>query len=147
MQVPQLAPATLAKLRDIVPSFGSLLNPIDVTAAIFNDLSLINRTLQAILDDPNVDCIAMINASLQGELAQSIAAEIVAVAREDRQADFHRVERARCGRPRGLRAARRRAHSALQVAGALRARAVRRCRGMRKRCAATRRSAETGRGD
>ena len=79
MALAQLAPETLARLREIVPSFGSLLNPVDVTAAIFNDLSLINRTLQAIVEDPNVDCIAMINASLQGEIAARIAAEIVAV--------------------------------------------------------------------
>jgi len=80
MQLAQLAPGTLAKLREFVPSFGSLLNPIDVTAAIFNDLSLINRTLQAVIDDPHVDCVAMINASLQGEIAARIAGEIVAVA-------------------------------------------------------------------
>ena len=81
MQLAQLAPGTLARLREFVPSFGSLLNPVDVTAAIFNDLSLINRTLQTIVDDPNVDCVAMINASLQGEIAVRIAGEIVAVAK------------------------------------------------------------------
>ncbi len=80
MQMAQLAPATVAKLREFVPSFGSVGNPVDVTAAIFNDLTLINRTLQAINDDPGVDCIAMINASLQGEIAQKVAAEIIAVA-------------------------------------------------------------------
>ena len=80
MRLAQLAPETMAKLRGFVPSFGSLNNPVDVTAAIFNDLTLINRTLQAIVDDPGVDCIAMINASLQGEIAAKIAAEIVAVA-------------------------------------------------------------------
>jgi len=80
MQVPQLAAATTEKLRAIVPAFGSIQNPVDVTAAIFNDLSLIRRTLQAVLDDPNVDAIAMINASLQGELADNIAIEITAIA-------------------------------------------------------------------
>ena len=80
MQVPPLSPQTAEKLRAIVPSFGSILNPVDVTAAIFNDLSLIRRTLQAVLDDPNVDAIAMINASLQEELADNIAAEITAIA-------------------------------------------------------------------
>ncbi|MGE0557328.1 MAG: acetate--CoA ligase family protein [Burkholderiales bacterium] len=80
MQMAQLAPETVAKLREFVPSFGSVGNPVDVTAAIFNDLTLINRTLQAINDDPGVDCIAMINASLQGEIAQKVASEIVAVA-------------------------------------------------------------------
>ena len=79
MRLADLAPETVAKLREFVPSFGSINNPVDVTAAIFNDLTLINRTLQAIVDDPGVDCIAMINASLQGEIARKIAAEIVAV--------------------------------------------------------------------
>ncbi|MBI1965284.1 MAG: acetate--CoA ligase family protein [Betaproteobacteria bacterium] len=82
MRVPQLAQATTDKLQSFVPEFGSLLNPVDVTAAIFNDLSLINRTLQAIVDDPGVDCVAMINASLQGEIAAKIAGEIVAVAKK-----------------------------------------------------------------
>ncbi len=80
MRVPPLSAETGAKLREFVPSFGSLLNPVDVTAAIFNDTTLINRTLQVIVDDPNVDCVAMINASLQGELAEKIAHEIVSVA-------------------------------------------------------------------
>ncbi len=79
MRMAQLAPATVAKLKEFVPSFGSLGNPVDVTAGIFNDLTLINRTLQAIIDDPGVDCVAMINASLQGEIAAKIAGEIVAV--------------------------------------------------------------------
>jgi acyl-CoA synthetase (NDP forming) len=80
MELAQLAPETVARLREFVPSFGALGNPVDVTAAIFNDLTLINRTLQAIVEDPGVDCIAMINASLQGEIAQKVAGEIVAVA-------------------------------------------------------------------
>ena len=80
MQLAQLTPETVAKLRQFVPSFGSVSNPVDVTAGIFNDLTLLNRTLQAIVDDPGVDCIAMLNASLQGEIARQIAGEIVAVA-------------------------------------------------------------------
>jgi len=88
MQVPPLAAATTDKLRDIVPSFGSLVNPIDVTAAIFSDLSMIGRTLNAVLDDPNVDSIAMINASLMGDLAASVAREIVAVAKHSRKPIF-----------------------------------------------------------
>ncbi|MBM3358282.1 MAG: acetate--CoA ligase family protein [Betaproteobacteria bacterium] len=81
MQVPQLAPETIARLKSFVPNYGSLLNPVDVTAAIFNNTDLINDTLQAIVDDPNVDCVAMINASLQGELAEKVATQIVAVNR------------------------------------------------------------------
>ena len=80
MQLAELSPATIEKLREFVPSFGSLQNPVDVTAAIFNDTTLINRTMQAIIADPGVDAIALINASLQGELADKVAREIVAAA-------------------------------------------------------------------
>ncbi len=88
MQVPQLAPATIERLRSFVPSFGSLLNPIDVTAAIFNDPDLIKMTLHAVLDDPDIDSIAMINASLQGEIATQVAIEVAAVARESSKPIF-----------------------------------------------------------
>ncbi len=81
MRLAQLAPETVEKLRAFVPSYGSLGNPVDVTASIFNDLALINRTLRAIVDDPGVDCIALLNASLQGEIAEKIAQEIVAIAK------------------------------------------------------------------
>jgi len=78
MRLPTLAPETGEKLRSFVPAYGSLLNPVDVTAAIFNNTELIGLALQAILDDPGVDCVAMINASLQGELAAKVADQIVA---------------------------------------------------------------------
>ena len=120
MTLAELEPSTLEKLRGFVPSFGSLLNPIDVTAAIFNDTTLMNRTLQAVVDDPNVDSIALINASLQGDLARDIAREVVAVAETHEQDDLSLLERARRAGERGLRAARRRAAAALQVAGAMR---------------------------
>jgi acetate---CoA ligase (ADP-forming) len=81
MELAELARATIEKLREFVPSFGSLQNPVDVTAAIFNDTTLINQTMQAIIADPGVDAIALINASLQGELADKVAREIVAAAR------------------------------------------------------------------
>jgi len=143
MQMAQLAPETVAKLREFVPAFGSLGNPVDVTAAIFNDLSLINRTLQAINDDPGVDCIAMINASLQGEIAQKVASEIVAVAAKTTSRysspgargmpSRRRLCRARCG-----------AYSPLQIAGAVRAgagRGVLVCRSDTPQCGAARRPA------
>jgi acetate---CoA ligase (ADP-forming) len=88
MQLAELAPPTLDKLREFIPSFGSILNPVDVTAAIFDDLTLINRTMQTIIDDPGVDCVAMINASLQGDLATTIAEEIVNVAKKTEKPVF-----------------------------------------------------------
>jgi acyl-CoA synthetase (NDP forming) len=80
MQFPSLALETIARLRAFVPEFGSLLNPIDVTASIFNQTDLVGQAMEAVLQDPNVDCVAMINASLQGELAAKVGKQIVAAA-------------------------------------------------------------------
>jgi len=88
MQVPPLALATIERLRNFVPAFGSLANPIDVTAAIFNDPDLLKMTLHAVLDDPNIDSVAMLNASLQGEIANKVASEVAEVARESAKPIF-----------------------------------------------------------
>ena len=66
-----------------MPSFGSLFNPVDVTAAIFNDLSMIKPHAATRSSTIRTSIrIAMINASLQGELAANVAREIAAVARQ-----------------------------------------------------------------
>ena len=124
MQVPPLSAATTDKLRDIVPSFGSLVNPIDVTAAIFSDLSMIGRTLNAVLDDPNVDSIAMINASLMGESGRERGARNRGGRKTQQEADISRLERAGFRRAGSVRYARCGKNPALQVARALRPRAV-----------------------
>ena len=81
MILPQLTEASVGKLRKIAPVFASLINPVDLTAAIFDDTDLMRSALQIIVDDPNIDSVAMINASLHGELAANVANEIAAAAR------------------------------------------------------------------
>lgn len=81
LEVQPLSPATVEKLRPLVPSFAALGNPIDLTAAIFDDTDLCRKALELIVDDPLVDSITMANAGLQGEIATKVAREIVNVSR------------------------------------------------------------------
>lgn len=81
LAVQPLSPETVEKLRPLVPSFASLGNPIDLTAAIFDDTDLCRKALELIIEDPLVDSVAMANAGLQGEVATKVAREIVNVAR------------------------------------------------------------------
>jgi acyl-CoA synthetase (NDP forming) len=81
LAVQPLSPATVEKLRPLVPAFAALGNPIDLTAAIFDDTDLCRKALELIIDDPLVDSIAMANAGLQGEIATKVAREIANVAR------------------------------------------------------------------
>jgi acetate---CoA ligase (ADP-forming) len=81
LAVQPLSPATVEKLRPLVPAFAALGNPIDLTAAIFDDPDLCRKALELIIEDPLVDSIAMANAGLQGEIATKVAQEIANVAR------------------------------------------------------------------
>jgi acetyltransferase len=79
LRLPPFAPETLARMRTIIPAFGSPQNPADFTAAVFNDDSLFTRSLEAVLDDPGLDQLAILVASISGPRAAR-AAEIIAAA-------------------------------------------------------------------
>lgn len=82
LTLPELAPATLEKLRAIVPAFAGLNNPIDLTAGIFDDPAMFRAALRLIAADPNVDMIGMPLAAVGGKIGTLLATEIVALARE-----------------------------------------------------------------
>lgn len=80
--LPPLADSTVSALRAVLPSFASVANPLDVTAALFNDGSLLRVTLEKLAQDPNVDMIALALAAASGTLAVELANELVRVSRE-----------------------------------------------------------------
>jgi acyl-CoA synthetase (NDP forming) len=47
-----LSKRTERRLREIVPSFGRVRNPVDLTAQVVNDVSILATSLQILLDDP-----------------------------------------------------------------------------------------------
>lgn len=56
LAVPQITEATVAKLREFVPAFASVANPIDMTPQGYNDGSAsLNRLIREVLADPNID--------------------------------------------------------------------------------------------
>ena len=55
LTLPPFSPATLARLREMIPAFGSPQNPADITGAVFNDITLFARTLEVVLEDPGLD--------------------------------------------------------------------------------------------
>jgi acetate---CoA ligase (ADP-forming) len=52
LEIPELDPATLAKVKEVLPPFGNYGNPLDVTAG-FSPQALAAAT-KALIDDPNV---------------------------------------------------------------------------------------------
>jgi len=79
LTLPPFAPETLARLRKMIPAFGSAENPADITAALFNDTTLFSRTLDVVLEDPGLDQLVVLIASISGRNA-ALSAEVVAAA-------------------------------------------------------------------
>jgi acetate---CoA ligase (ADP-forming) len=81
LNLPEFSAETLDALRIIIPAFGSIQNPADVTAGIFNDMSLLTRTIEIVLADPGVDQLCILLASIPGAPATRAAEAIVAAAK------------------------------------------------------------------
>jgi acetate---CoA ligase (ADP-forming) len=80
LTLPPFAPQTLARLREMIPAFGSPQNPADITAAVFNNATLFANTLDVVLQDPGLDQLAILLASISGQSAAASASVIAAAA-------------------------------------------------------------------
>lgn len=80
LTLPPFSEPTFKALRAIIPSFGAADNPADTTAGALNDFSLFSKTLEIVLQDPVIDQLALLLASINGDLAHKCAKAIVAAA-------------------------------------------------------------------
>src|SRR5947209_8409738 len=73
--VPRLAPATIDKLKAVLPVFASLDNPLDITAMVLRNVSLWPRTAETLLTDPEIGslCLPMVAGTLQYAMAKADA--------------------------------------------------------------------------
>lgn len=80
LMLPAFTDETRAKLRKIIPVFGSIENPADVTASVFNDMTVLTGAIEIVLADPNIDQVVLMLASLPGPPALRAAEAIAAAA-------------------------------------------------------------------
>ena len=76
---PELSESTRAALREVLPAYASPQNPVDVTASILNDPGLLRAALSTILDDPAIGSLIVVASSVEGAMAERIAAELAAI--------------------------------------------------------------------
>lgn len=77
------APVTRDALRELLPAFANIANPLDTTADIIRDPALVTRCLRLVCDDPNVGAVmfpipmdyAGITATMAGALIDAAAAQ------------------------------------------------------------------------
>jgi acyl-CoA synthetase (NDP forming) len=60
--LPELAAPTVAALAEIMPDYGTVQNPLDVTGAAVIDPAIFTRSIRAMSADPSVGVIGVINS-------------------------------------------------------------------------------------
>jgi acyl-CoA synthetase (NDP forming) len=76
-QIPTFIGTTRTALRKVIPSYGMVANPVDLTGQITNDRSYLRRVLQIIVSSGEVDVVVIY---LTGYLLELFADDIVSVA-------------------------------------------------------------------
>lgn len=80
LELPSFEPATTEALEKIIPVFGSTGNPVDTTANLFNQVENFTSAVSHVINDPNVDQLAVLMASVSGPTAEAAAHAVVGAA-------------------------------------------------------------------
>ncbi|MCV2488305.1 acetate--CoA ligase family protein [Geodermatophilus sp. YIM 151500] len=82
LEMPELSAATQDRLRPLIPPFGALANPVDVTAQLFNrGAHAFGDVCRIVADDPSVDAVAVFVTMVVGEAGARLAEDLVTTAR------------------------------------------------------------------
>lgn len=72
------APHTREVLRELLPDYAAIDNPVDTTAAVLSDSALIEKTLSAVANDPHLGCVIVPIALDYGDTTIQMARTIIA---------------------------------------------------------------------
>ena len=81
LRLAELSPRTTEALAAVVPAFGSVENPVDVTATVMSDPTLFDRCLDLVAEDAAVDSLVACFCVLTGADVDHIVAGLGRVAR------------------------------------------------------------------
>ncbi|AXF55210.1 acetate--CoA ligase family protein [Salicibibacter kimchii] len=76
LELTRLPKETQTKVEDIIPPYGSALNPIDITAQALKEQHILTDTLEALINEDQVDVI-VVQTTFGGELGRNICEKIV----------------------------------------------------------------------
>jgi acetate---CoA ligase (ADP-forming) len=80
LDLAQLSDATRAALAQVVPDFGSTVNPVDTTAQLFvGEPDAFERALTAVVDDSAVDSVIVVLTNVLGPAGATVAQAIANV--------------------------------------------------------------------
>ncbi|GAC1537320.1 MAG: acetate--CoA ligase family protein [Acidimicrobiales bacterium] len=78
LNLPELTAPTQARLEPLIPAFGALANPVDVTAQLFNQgAHAFADVCRIVAEDPDVDAVAVLLTMVVGEPAAALADDLL----------------------------------------------------------------------
>ncbi|HEX6484156.1 MAG TPA: acetate--CoA ligase family protein [Ktedonobacteraceae bacterium] len=66
LEIPEFAPETIQQLQTVLPPFSTCHNPLDVTGYVVVDSTIQQRSLQIVVNDPEIDFVLNLTASESG---------------------------------------------------------------------------------
>ena len=95
-----LSPETEAGLAQIVPAYGRVRNPVDLTAHVVNDVSILKTSLRLMLDDPETGVLLFL---LSGKGLPEQASEVISVLTSIQEATSKKIVLCWLGVPEEVR--------------------------------------------
>jgi acetate---CoA ligase (ADP-forming) len=78
LEMASFSEGTKKNIKEIIPLFGSALNPVDITAQVINDPNMFRRTLQVLADANEVDII-VVTLQAGRELLRKLCNELIEI--------------------------------------------------------------------
>src|SRR5699024_5364727 len=78
LDLTELSKDTYESVQDSIPPYGSAMNPIDITAQIYNEPNIFTDTLKVLVNDPDISAI-IVQTTVGGEFSKQIAEIVVEI--------------------------------------------------------------------
>lgn len=88
LRLPQLSNSLKAELRKLIPAYGSVENPIDVTAQLSTDPDKANYLISLLLNEPDIDQIILSRGNAVGKNGRDWANGLVKLAEKSNKPIF-----------------------------------------------------------
>jgi acetyltransferase len=81
LDIPELDSKTKEVIMEVIPAYGSALNPVDVTAQVINEAGDFMKVLQAMVDHPDIHALVIVVTQITGESGRQMARDMVKMSR------------------------------------------------------------------
>ncbi len=79
LDITELDDKTKETIMSVIPSYGSALNPVDITAQVINEADDFKKVLEVMVDHDKIDALVIVITQITGESGRRMAEDIVKI--------------------------------------------------------------------